>query len=89
MTASGAVSAPLTDMHQGVARQDGAIVKIHRRGHRHHYQLSHGPRRVVDAPVTRVESGRQVLTEAPFTRVHAGRRGRYLRFPFVSLWFPR
>jgi hypothetical protein len=53
-----------------------------RRYHRHH---SH----VVDAPFTRVETGRRVVVDAPFAHVTVNRHGRHIRAPFVNLWLPR
>lgn len=90
--AGGTVAAPLTAMQQAAARQDSAVVKVHRRSYRHrHYTGRHYHRRtrVVEAPFTYVESGRRVLVEAPFATVYVGRHGRYVRAPFVNLWIPR
>lgn len=71
---------------------DAGIVHVHyKRGdvryhrakrHRHHDH-------VVDAPFTRVRSGRRVEVDAPFTAVTVTRHGRHVRAPFVDLWVPR
>lgn len=90
--AGGAAAAPLTAIQQAAARQDSAVVKVHRRSYRHrHYsgRYYHRRTRVVEAPFTYVESGRRVLVEAPFATVYVGRHGRYIRAPFVNLWIPR
>lgn len=44
---------------------------------------------VVEAPFTRVESGRRVVVDAPFAHVYVGRHGRHIVAPFVDLWVPR
>jgi len=56
----------------------------HRRYNRRYYRG-----RVVDAPFTRVESGRRTVVDAPFVHVYKGRRGTRVVAPFVDLWNPR
>ena len=43
---------------------------------------------VVDAPFSRVETGRHTVVDAPFAHVYSGRLGHHIVAPFVDLWVP-
>lgn len=73
-----------------------AIIKVHDRWNddgdyswRHHRSHHQHRRDIVDAPFTRVETGRRVIVDAPFAHVAVNRRGRHVVAPFVDLWLPR
>lgn len=89
LVAGAGVSAAAPSKRHVAAKSDSAVVKVHRRHHHHHHHHRYGRGHVVDAPFTRVETGRHVAVDAPFTTVYVGRRGRYVRAPFVELWLPR
>jgi hypothetical protein len=57
----------------------------YRRYHHRHYHRDG----IVDAPFTRVETGRRVIVDAPFAHVYSGRHGHHVVAPFVDLWVPR
>jgi hypothetical protein len=46
---------------------------------------------VVEAPFTRVETGRRgrVAVDAPFSSVRVGKRGVWVRAPFVDIYVPK
>ncbi|HXE01743.1 MAG TPA: hypothetical protein VN623_07325 [Hyphomicrobium sp.] len=81
----------MTSSHSAVvkvqhdSRDDGWYDRHYRRYHHRHYRRGE----VVDAPFTRVETGRHTVVDAPFAHVYSGRRGHHVVAPFVDLWVPR
>jgi hypothetical protein len=78
----------------GVTSPSSALVKVHHdsridRHHRRHAHKHYRRGEVVNAPFTRVETGRRVIVDAPFAHVYSGRRGHHVEAPFVDLWVPR
>lgn len=59
-----------------------------KRRYNRRYDRKYRDRRVVEAPFTRVESGRDVEVDAPFTYVYSGRHGRRIVAPFVDIYIP-
>lgn len=76
---------PIIPVH-GSAHDDWDDEEVHQYGA--HYRRHHAEHHV-DAPFTRVESGRRVIVDAPFAHVYVGREGRHVVAPFVDLWIPR
>ena len=96
ITSISGVSAAPVAKHK-VASSRSAAVKVQhdsredRRAHRHHrysYHRHYSRGEVVDAPFTRVETGRHTVVDAPFAHVYSGRRGHHVVAPFVDLWVP-
>jgi hypothetical protein len=104
LTAGALLSAPASALsipaQHAAAGAHGAgqhISKVHTKRHHTHHQKYSAKRyrhhHVVEAPFTRVETGRRyrrgVIVDAPFAFVSVNRHGRTIRAPFVDLWIPR